>query len=172
MTQPSDADYGYLHNAPAGDWPADQWIDVGVAPPPTAASGRSDGLIEFIRARLDEVERVARAARQDADVWQAAPSPYGHIRAVSEDDAWTVGDVATPQQAKHIAHHDPARVLRDVEAQRRIVRELWVGLEDYAVNIETIRGDDFGMRDFREGLLRLLALPDDDHPDYRDEWRP
>jgi hypothetical protein len=51
--------------------------------------------------------------------------------------------------ANHIARWDPARVLAECEARRRIVTECgW------------------------ETVMRHLALPYADHPDYRDEWRP
>ena len=57
----------------------------------------------------------------------------------------------------------PARLRADCEAKRRIVEH------------EQHRPE----KDFRAiippadtPVLRLMALPYDDHPDYRDEWRP
>lgn len=53
---------------------------------------------------------------------------------------------------KHVARHDPARVLAECRAKRRLVEELGA---------------------FRRGAaLRLLAMPYADHPDYRQEWKP
>lgn len=113
-------------------------------------------LAEFMRARLDEDERVARAATPGT--WSAAES---------YPDAWVIdgpthnianensrGDISRGD-AMHIARHDPARVLREVEAKRLIVAG--IDPEDPPDLV---------------AVLRLLALPYVDHPDYRDEWRP
>lgn len=65
----------------------------------------------------------------------------------------------------HIVRHDPARILREVEAKREIVRQADLYLCD--------SGPGCGYRTKHgHSVLRLLALPYDDHPDYREEWRP
>ena len=51
------------------------------------------------------------------------------------------------------------RRVRDVEAKRQIV--------DRCASIA-----DGSAWDLAEEVLRLLALPYVDHPDYREEWRP
>lgn len=63
---------------------------------------------------------------------------------------------------------DPARILARCEADRRIVEACTTPMprfgqlpEDY----ERVPTD-------RDDILRALALPYADHPDYRDEWRP
>ena len=66
--------------------------------------------------------------------------------------------------AKHIARHDPARVLAECAAKRRIV-----------VNLEEFRGESSWDDEKNVNglyLLRLLALPYADHPAYREDWRP
>ncbi|BCF84544.1 hypothetical protein RQCS_40890 [Rhodococcus qingshengii] len=60
----------------------------------------------------------------------------------------------------HIARHDPARVLREVAAKRGIVAKVRQGM----VNIRIFPG--------LWESMQLLAVPYDDHPDYREEWRP
>jgi hypothetical protein len=55
-------------------------------------------------------------------------------------------------RVEHIARHDPARVLADVEAKRRIVE--W----DAEQPVD-------------RGVLNILASVYADHPDYREEWR-
>ncbi|MBX6358139.1 MAG: hypothetical protein IRZ05_20110 [Micromonosporaceae bacterium] len=60
----------------------------------------------------------------------------------------------------HIARHDPARVLADVDAKRRII-EAALGEQDHG---------DFGWAWTQ--VLALLALPYADRPGYQDEWRP
>lgn len=70
---------------------------------------------------------------------------------------------------------DPARMLAECEAKRRIVK----GLTQDAPTLHD------GMREkvergavewawsvAREGTLANLALPYADHPDYREEWKP
>jgi hypothetical protein len=53
----------------------------------------------------------------------------------------------------------PDQVFRECEAKRRIVERL-----------DVMRLADV-LRDSAERLLRLLALPYADHPDFREEWR-
>ncbi|MBB5108950.1 DUF6221 family protein [Streptomyces spectabilis] len=69
----------------------------------------------------------------------------------------------------HAALHDPARVLREIDAKRAIVRDL-------AEVIEASK--DYKGPDYYEGVdacertLARLALPYADRPGYREEWRP
>ena len=73
------------------------------------------------------------------------------------------------QARKHLLDADrhgwgsyPARVLAECDAKRRIVE-----LADRDDNWR------YGMHSEAIGeVLRLLALPYADHPDYREEWRP
>ncbi len=62
--------------------------------------------------------------------------------------------------AMHIARWDPARVLAEVEAKRRILADL-IALDGDPVN---------GLVATR--MIRQLAEPYAVHPDYREEWRP
>ena len=64
----------------------------------------------------------------------------------------------------HIARHDPARVLREVEAKRRIVDVAGRRLDRYIGTGAQVA--------FEWLTLRLLALPYDDRDGYREEWRP
>jgi hypothetical protein len=148
-----------------------------------------DELVQWLRAQLDEDERIARAASwtDDANAWHAEPSPFG---ARDSGQRWYVEDamddgvvsrvdpVASDDEgvARHIAEHDPARVLLEIDAKRRIVEchEPWV-----AGNGDTICGrcgrehvDGRPGGHFPCGTLRLLALPYADRTGYRDEWRP
>jgi uncharacterized protein YlaI len=131
-------------------------------------------LAAFLKARLDEDERTARAAIRDDP---------GHMFMKHSQ----------PQEIAHIARHDPARVLRDVEAKRRIIdeHEPYEDITGY-INNEPIRamlcptcvyigddetpdGDRIGVLEHDDApcaTLRLLALPYDQHPEYQMEWRP
>jgi len=117
-------------------------------------------LTEFLLARIAEDESVARNSALHFDDGRRA----NWLEAASGvldtgDELWTLGDSAI---SRHAERFDPARVLAECEAKRRIV--------------ELVRPDpsmpvDSG-RFVSAGVLMLLALPYADHPDYRDEWRP
>lgn len=87
-----------------------------------------------------------------------------------------------PMAARHMARHDPARVLAECEAKRRIV-----GLHVVSRTMMPMRG--FDQPDYEEpedschvcdwvptdsacDTIRLLAHPYADHPDYDEAWRP
>lgn len=146
-------------------------------------------LAAFLLARLDEDERIARAVT-------STPWRRGTGTAAAEggegwdqDVVWRTFEVEgdaglytdDEDDAAHIARHNPARVLREVEAKRRLVElheqvpgtpgayqkdapatgckvcHEWDGVTYAGGDCET---------------LRLLALPFADHPDYCQEWRP
>lgn len=130
-----------------------------------------DDLIEFLHARLDDDERIARAATD---------GPWT-IRFLGLHDLSTVvkgvellaqldGSRAASNSV-HMAVHNPARVLAEVDAKRRIL-EWHIGQRDD----KTPWGDPVVIcycgYDLPCSTLRLLALPYADHPDYRDAWRP
>jgi hypothetical protein len=77
-----------------------------------------DSLVGWLRAQLDEDEQVARAAGRDR--WVAVDLAFvddSNGRQVLCDE-----NIASGVRA-HIALNDPARVLREVEAKRKIVAE-------------------------------------------------
>lgn len=148
-----------------------------------------DDLMQFLRARLDEDDAAVRAASWDE--WDGSHWTAHHRE--QYDGRWAVIDRAgegviptvAPQAAddagvaQHIARHDPARTLREVEAKRRIVRQAF----EHAAKIDGEWGCCHDAEAIEAGLcekqqpnslplLRLLALPYADHPDYRPEWRP
>jgi hypothetical protein len=131
----------------------------------------TDDLAQFLRDRLDEDEQAARACASAP--WAIEIPPMIHVSVQARRDkkwAWgQLGYVATVERDEdraHIARHDPARVLADIEAKRRII----------ALHVaEPGQHPDFCGHDKHElpcPTLRLLALPYADHPDYRTEWRP
>lgn len=66
--------------------------------------------------------------------------------------------------AGHITQHGPARVLREIEAKRRIIDKHYPvdPCAAHNASIETIPCD----------TLLLLALPYSDYSDHREEWKP
>lgn len=67
-------------------------------------------------------------------------------------------------EAEREHHYDPARVLAECEAKRRIVNLSWhhFGEDDYA----------WGMEEAKRQILAVMAAVYSDHPDYREAWRP
>jgi hypothetical protein len=139
-----------------------------------------DELVRWLGEQLDEDERIARAATDGP--WVAEVSGETGNCVIPADAQSTREYVARTQlyaaafDAEHIARHDPARVLREIDAKRRLV-EL-----HHAEQVEAINADG----DERSGYwcfecdgepfpcrtLRLLALPYADRPGYREEWAP
>lgn len=74
-------------------------------------------LVARIREALDETERIARAAKGEA--WELHRDSRV-VTAVGDDDAFR-GHGYKVEFAEHIAHNDPARVLRRVAADRKIL---------------------------------------------------
>ena len=150
-------------------------------------AGMTNRLAEWLRAQLNEDERTARAATwcDEAAAWHAEPSPFGardggqrwYVEDAMDDGVVThVDPVASDDEgvARHIAAHGPARVLREVDAKRRIVS----AYEDAVTAFDnTELGTD--LHDLMGGsvnslryALQALALPYADRPGFKEEWRP
>lgn len=139
-------------------------------------------LVTFLRARLDEDEAIANAARHSKEGrWQRGTTPDKEGRVYADcgvfsvsdepidtsgwrfDNDYVVYDEGAPseEEAEHIARHDPARVLREVAAKRAILdaRRQQIELDDPEV---WIAGD---------VLLFTLAAVYADHPDFDPAWK-
>lgn len=85
----------------------------------------SAGLITRLRAALDEREAVAQAARRGSDgTWRPDDFPYPECGRIVDDAGEVVTyDEGSPseEQARHIAAHDPAFVLADIAAKRKLI---------------------------------------------------
>jgi hypothetical protein len=117
-------------------------------------------MAEFLSARLVEREAVAEAAMR---LRVHKPEPWYE----ADDDRFAFsGDAA------HIALNDPAYVLADIAAKRRILAEVVELIDSLDARIES----EWGSGAYRptgesDLLLQLLALPFADHPDYDPAWR-
>ncbi|MGV2914483.1 DUF6221 family protein [Streptomyces alfalfae] len=140
-----------------------------------------DDLVQWLGEQLDEDERIARAACWDeqSDVWTARPPQASYERYTVVDYCDDAVVSVTPENAdadgvgRHVAEHDPARVLREIDATRQLL-----ALHEPA-EMEYVDGDVCMACDVRGGepfypckTLRLLTLPYADRPGYREEWRP
>lgn len=130
-------------------------------------------LVDWLRARLDDDEQVARAAtpgpwRVNAITRIVTDAEVANPEVVAGSRWGCEGDVfRTDADAVHIARHDPARVLAEVAAKRRILNEL---LPQLRANDECVTSQWDADSDTAGDLLRLLALPYADHPDYDPDW--
>ncbi|MFF3911985.1 DUF6221 family protein [Streptomyces sp. NPDC001852] len=131
-------------------------------------------LERFLHARFQEEERVARDAITGAPgaVWGVMADEIEQVLT-----SWDGGTTHTPMVQfgaedpvpllTHVARHDPAQVLRELQAKRAL-------LEEHRMR------DDGTCRTCREAAcprspcttLRLLAVPYAGHPGYDDSWRP
>jgi hypothetical protein len=152
-----------------------------------------DELVAWLGVQLDEDERTARAAtwHDDAGTWTAHQSEYDSPRRserrwfiIDSMDDGVITDVDPEASqpdgvARHIAEHDPARVLREIDAKRQLLAlhlptpyqdegDSWPGCTTCSWRDEM---DDLQVR-YPCKTVRLLALPYADRPNYREEWRP
>jgi len=123
-------------------------------------------LDQFLLARIAEDKRIATdaATASGQEEWALADLPGSgppHDRA-----------------AEHVARHDPARVLAECGARRRLV----LACRDIGPDRAFLGARPEGLADFPLNptdqhqlaavTLALLALPYEGHPEYRREWRP
>jgi hypothetical protein len=123
-------------------------------------------LDEFLLARIAEDKRIATDA----------------ARATGREQ-WTVADLPGSgpphdQAAEHAARHDPARILAECAAKRRLV----LACRDIRPDLRFLGARPRGLADFPLSpsdqhqlaavTLAVLALPYADHSEYRQEWRP
>lgn len=136
-------------------------------------TAQTQTLAGFLLARYDEEEALARCEYfPDIDFFRGILEEYSN------------GPEDYPEarmMAGHIAAHDPAHVLADLAAKRRIV-EIHKPTFDESGFYGTVGGwycytcdDD---RDYNVisvelhcDTLRALAAPYADHADFREEWR-
>lgn len=115
-------------------------------------------LAAFILARLEEDEEAAKRAGGGAWEYRDSWVWCGYYEVA---DVFNIPD--TDETGAHIALHDPSRVLREVAAKRAIIAKTFPLIES-----------EWGGKDFTSDwgmeLLRFLALPYSDHPDFRPEW--
>lgn len=136
-------------------------------------------LVAFLQARLDEQAAAAVAAGGTGAVWQAlgtglysASSPHDDIPPLATTGPEVGGSDEDAARAEHIALHDPAQVLREVEATRGLLKQYTAPGTSAGIP-DSIDGSTAGMQRRAVGMaVRHLAQAHADHPDYRPEWRP
>lgn len=139
-----------------------------------------DDLVQWLRAQLNEDERIAKAA---------TPGPWWvdssiHTESINAGDGTSViggarwGDEASvfesDEDAAHIAAHDPARVLREIDAKRGIVDRYEFACREAAQPgiAEEERETRIQAAAAFQSSVCLLAVPYDGRPGYLESWRP
>ena len=132
-------------------------------------------LIAFLNARLDEDERIAKAATpgpwhipEHDPIAYCVDSPDGSGRICKFGDRACSDDV---HNSLHVVRHDPARVLREVTAKRVIVTR-YAAVRRAFDDREGGLWPDVSRREKSHAYATLCDLAGiwSDHPDYRDEW--
>lgn len=151
-----------------------------------------DDLIEFLRAEIDEDEQVALAA---------SPGPWRpnaeHDEVLAVDDI-TVADgfALSGNQLRatvdHIASWDPARVLAEVDAKRKLIERYQAARQRQADNsdkfvlltkqrhldqteftrVKTHGWELSGQVAALATAVAVAAMPYADRPGYQEQWHP
>lgn len=135
-------------------------------------------LTEFLEARI--AEDVASAVAATLGPWRYDPSKVnavdrgeavfageGGASAVTVASTGPADDQQSMSDAAHITRFNPARILAECEAKRKIVA-------DRDRIDRSADGDEWSMgySDANYGAMHALAVIYADHPDYQPEWRP
>lgn len=141
-------------------------------------------LIAFLRARLDEDEREA-----NSHYLLKSDAPGHDLRQGPTHSEVSYHDGSGSETMTHAEYwqrfHDPApdkRLLAEVDAKRRLIKQQF----KYASTIDHEWGCGHDAEEIEAGecewlnphtghelpILRLLAVPHADHPNYREDWRP
>lgn len=134
-------------------------------------------LTEFLTARYDEDEMAAIGlASHSWIIEENGEFDYSVCFETERLQREAVADTWRADVVGHIARHDPARVLREVEAKRKILADFenqagW----DLPEGVAEGRDDDErecdqAIRDTLGIVLADFAAIWSDHPDYREEW--
>lgn len=143
-----------------------------------------DDLVRWLTAQLDaDAARAEEAAAVQGGHWSAQSlqsgrrEPRHYVGAsveagVARSDSEVLSGGVAP--VRHAAAHDPARVLRDIDAKRGIVRAYEAAVAAFndsgpaMANYERLTGSVSSLR----GRVELLATAYSDRPGFREEWRP
>lgn len=120
-----------------------------------------DDLVKFLKARYDEAV-APRVVPTWHEPFCLSPSGSPCFYCGAEEDPAKVKSVPAPPE-----------VLVDIESKRRILGEVVPEMNQMDDQLEAEFGTPSNPEPYEsERLLRLLALPYTDHPDYQEAWRP
>lgn len=135
----------------------------------------TDDLVAFLKERLDEDEQTAKSAQRSTG-HRDKPEGYAAWRA-ADDGSGVWGDHVSlavgsygfmdDELAAHIACHDPARVLADVDAKRELL-DTYAQAAQLAPKMPGATAVEVTLRP----ILRKMATAYRGLPNYRPEWAP
>lgn len=131
-------------------------------------------LVAFIDSRLDEDEKAAQLSGRGRVAWLTYRDDEGQMLyttvAASDDfSPWFADGHELPEPASADNIYDQARALREVAAKRDIVRRCWAHMNE----LDTYPSDLVSPRAvLARTVLVALATAWNDHPEYRQEWKP
>ena len=125
-----------------------------------------DDLVRWLGEQLNEDERIARRA---GDSFRQI-GETGVIVATEGDRAEECASANWGGVAEHIVTHDPARVLREIDAKRQLVKRYERAMENRRAHPDDLASA--GALLALHGVVKLLALPYADRPGYLKEWAP
>lgn len=140
-------------------------------------------LTDFLLARIAEDEAAAKAcAYSDSMHWTANVGYLSDVEGLyignhQSEDYSNMNDEA----AVHVARWDPARVLAECAAKRRIVRMYEDAVQQLAsakafdphvAGLDMVIGLATTASHVAEMALKIAALPYADHPDFDAAWLP
>jgi hypothetical protein len=112
-------------------------------------------LTEWLRKQLDEDEQAAVAASPGPWKTNAEHDEIHAVDGITVAEGFALSSNQLRATVDHIVRWDPARVLAEVDAKRRLI--------DEAIRLMSYDGE------FE--FLELLALPYADRPGYQESWR-
>lgn len=115
----------------------------------------------FLRARLNEDAKIARSVTDQQTV-----ENLDAVLSIAQPDATPAGVRAI---ATHVVRWDPARVLAEVAAKRRII-ELHSGMHECSTYDHNGEIDNCTWVIHACSTILLLTAPYADHPDYSPGW--
>lgn len=142
-----------------------------------------DDLRQWLGEQLDEDERIARDAGGKYESGQRwwEDERFGSDGTVGDERGSVVvyRTGVGRQHSAHIARHDPARVLREIDAKRQLLDEHKPGrpkgrpnMERHCLTCTTAQAWDETANEANCLTLRLLALPYAGRAGYDEGWRP
>lgn len=130
-------------------------------------------ITEFLTARMDEDEALARESIIDASHWSVF-AVNEHFGQVDSDDG-AIANSVDLKDAAHIVRWDPAHVLADIAAKRALIADLATFDRVATEKVSSDPATSLTARGIERGImhaLRTLALPFTDHPDFDESWKP
>jgi hypothetical protein len=132
-------------------------------------------LVQWLTAQLDEDERIAREATpgpwvdQGGYVTDVGPDGLPRVQVTDYGSQDGEPEEDNPQgraDSAHIARHDPARVLAEVDAKRKLVERYERAMENRRAHPDDLASA--GALLALHGAVKLLALPYADRSGYEE----